>query len=217
MNQYRSLKDLVYDYIAGQIASGKLKPNESISEATICAALDVSRTPVREALMQLSNERYIVHIPRRGFFTRQLSQERVRDIFQIIGNLEALGAALALEHVERLDLAALRRLVDEMEQALVARDFDRYNPLQYQFHDAINQAGGNEDLLSLIGHLKKFFMRQEYNLQSDEFDIQTMLLKMNEEHRQILALIEAGDKEGLRAFLRDVHWNTNYAEFYTFV
>lgn len=217
MVTYRSLKDVVYDYISDQITSGKLRPNESINEAAICAALEISRTPVREALMQLSNEGYIEHIPRRGFFTRELSLQRVRNIYEIIGALEALGAALAVEHPEQLDLTALRCLAEEMDQAIEKRQYDAYNRIQYQFHDRIMQASGNEDLARLLASLKKFFMRQEYLYQSSSYDFHTIVLQMNEEHKHILALLEAGDKEALGTFLRDVHWNVKYAEYHTFV
>ena len=217
MSIYRSLKDIVYDYISEQISSGKLKPNESISEADIVAALEISRTPVREALMQLSSEGYIEHIPRRGFFTRELTLERVRNIYEIIGNLEGLAAVLALEHPENIDLDAMRRLAKEMEQVIMARQFEPYHQLQYQFHNQIIQASGNEDLARIIGNLKKILMSHEYLTLSRAEDNHEVFDKMNEEHWHILALIEAGDKEALKTFIRDEHWNVKYAPFHTFV
>jgi len=217
MNNYPSLKDIVYDYISDQISSGELKPNESINETAICTALEISRTPVREALMQLSSEGYIEHIPRRGFFTRELALERVRHIFEIIGNLEGLAAVLALEHPENIDLDAMRRLAKEMEQVIMARQFEPYHQLQYQFHNQIIQASGNEDLARIIGNLKKILMSHDYLSLSRAEESQGVFDKMNEEHWHILALIEAGDKEALRTILRDEHWNVKYAPFHTFV
>jgi DNA-binding GntR family transcriptional regulator len=123
MNNYRSLKDVVYDYISDQIASGQLKPNESISESAICAALEISRTPVREALMQLSHQGYVEHIPRRGFFTHEPTLERVGHIYQIIGTLKRLAAVRALEQPGRLDLKEMRHLLGEMERVLEERAF----------------------------------------------------------------------------------------------
>lgn len=216
MVAYQSLKDHVYDYLSAQITSGELKPNESINEASICAALQISRTPVREALMQLSIEGYIEHIPRRGFFTREMSLERVRNIYEIIGNLEAMGAALAMDHPELLDLDALHHLAKAMDQVIAERKYEAYQHLQHLFHSTIIQASNNEDLVRLVASLKKFFMRQEYVYDPTAYDIDAMFLKMNEEHWHIIALIKAGDKEALRAFLRDEHWNVKYAAYHTY-
>jgi len=217
MNQYRSLKDVVYDYISDQIANGQLKPNESISEAAICAALEISRTPVREALMQLSNEGYIAHIPRRGFITRELTLERVENIYQIIGQLEGLAAAQALEHPQLLDLAEMRRLLDEMERLLEQHEFEGFHYLQRQFHNAFIDASQNEDLIQILSHLKKILMNHKYLNRSGENDSATAYGMITKEHRQILDLFEADEKEKLMIFLRDEHWNVKYATYQTYV
>ncbi len=217
MVAYQSLKDIVYGYISDQITSGKLRPNESINEASICAALEISRTPVREALMQLSSEGYIEHLPRRGFFIRELDLERVRNIYQIIGNLEAMGAVAALERPGSLDLPELRRLAREMDQALSEENHARYHQLQYQFHRLILLASGNDDLIRIVETLKKFFMHKEYHFQVPIEDVGGMLVKMNQEHWQMIQLLEAGDQEAVRVYFRDVHWNPKYARFSTFV
>lgn len=217
MIAYRSLKELVYDYLSDQITSGVLKPNESINEASICKALEISRTPVREALMQLSHEGYIEHIPRRGFFTRPLTEARVRNIYEIIGNLEALAAVKAIERSESLDLAALRQIISQMEQAIETRNFVEYQRLQYRFHKMILDASGNDELVQLVEKLKKFFMRQEYIFQSSDLDMQSMFRQMNQEHNHIIDLFEAKDKDSLASFLREEHWNVKYAAYHTYV
>ncbi len=217
MNNYQSLQDIVYNHISEKITSGKLRPNESINERALCEELNISRTPVREALMKLSHEGYIDYIPRRGFFTQALTLERVRDIYTIIGAMEALAASLALKHPERLDFTELNRLVDAMDQAIAAQQYDVYTRLQYQFHHHINQASNNKELVRLISMLKKNFMRQEYLYQSSSYDIHAMLVNMNQEHRQIIALIEARDEQGLKAIIADMHWNAKYAEYFTYV
>jgi len=217
MIAYRSLKELVYDYLSEQITSGVLRPNESINEASICKALEISRTPVREALMQLSHEGYIEHIPRRGFFTRALTEERVRNIYEIIGNLEALAAVKAIERSGSLDLAALRQIIDQMEQAIETRHFVEYQHLQYRFHKMILDASGNDELVQLVEKLKKFFMRQEYIFQSSDVDMQTMFRQMNQEHSHIIDLFETRDKDSLASFLREEHWNVKYAAYHTYI
>ena len=217
MVNYRSLTDVVYEYISDQISSGKLKPNASISEAAICKDLEVSRTPVREALMQLSIEGYIERIPRRGFFTRELTEERVCNIYQIIGNLEAMGAVLAVERRQGLDLDGLRDCARQMDQAIAERQYAVYNRLQHRFHEHILQASGNEDLARLVINIKKVFMRQEYIFPITDYDTHALFLEMNKEHWQMIQLIESGDTQALRALFCDLHWNVKYAAYHTYV
>ena len=66
-NEYRSLKDHVYNHIVDLIDGGTLADDHKISEQQICDALGVSRTPVREALIQLASDGYLDNLPRRGF------------------------------------------------------------------------------------------------------------------------------------------------------
>jgi DNA-binding GntR family transcriptional regulator len=217
MATYRSLKDLVYEQITAEISSGKLKPNAAINEAAICADLEISRTPVREALMQLAHEGYIDHIPRRGFFTRPLTAERIRNIYAIIGDLEAMAAVLAMGRPEHLDLEKMRSLATEIDRSIEAHDYEAYHSLQYAFHDQFIQASGNEELIRLLVNLKKFLVQLNYLRNTSDEVIHPVLVKMNHEHWQIIRLLESGDREAARAFLRDVHWSGDYAPFHTFI
>ncbi len=210
--KYRSLKDIVYDYISVQIRTQKLKPGEKINENQICDALEISRTPVREALIQLSNEGCIEQIPRRGFVVREIKVERANNIYEIIGALEALAFIQCLDKKEAVDLPFLGELVDRMDARIMKGQYDEYYQLQNVFHDVFIQASENEDLIRILGSLKRTLIKQSYNGTQDEASYREALKLTNEEHRQILTLFEAGDREALRRFVRDIHWNVRYAE-----
>ena len=78
---YQSLKDHVYEYISNEIKNKKLNPNEKINEQAICNELNVSRTPVREALIQLSADGLLDITPRRGFRVKALSLKDAQDLY----------------------------------------------------------------------------------------------------------------------------------------
>ena len=128
-----------------------------------------------------------------------------------------MAAVVVLENSERLDVDAMRRLAKEMEQAIVTRQYELYHDLQYQFHNVFIQASENEDLIRIIANLKKILMSHEYLSRTRADDDRAVFEKMNAEHWHIVALMEAGDKETLRTFLRDEHWNVKYVAFYTYV
>ena len=83
MEKYKSLKDHVYDYIARQIMDGTLKPEQKINENVICEELNISRTPVREALIQLASEGVLKNRARKGFVVRALSEEEVAELYGV--------------------------------------------------------------------------------------------------------------------------------------
>jgi DNA-binding GntR family transcriptional regulator len=212
MLRYRSLKDIVYDYISEQIRSKTLKPGEKINENIICDALEISRTPVREALIQLSNEGYIEQIPRRGFVVKEVTLERAYNIYAIIGTLEALAAVSCLQKPQVLNLKDMSDLVRQMDEVIEQGDYDGYYVLQNRFHETFIQASDNEDLIRILESLKKTFIKQAYNPGENEALYREALRKTNEEHKTILELFKAGDAEALSKFMRDVHWNIKYAD-----
>ena len=83
-NEFRSLKDHVYDYIADLIDGGTLGDDHKISEQQICDALGVSRTPVREALIQLAADGYLENVPRKGFYVKRVTEDSAREIVEVI-------------------------------------------------------------------------------------------------------------------------------------
>ncbi|MBF4693754.1 GntR family transcriptional regulator [Fusibacter ferrireducens] len=210
MLNYRSLKDHVYEYISNQIREEALKPGERINENRICEALEVSRTPVREALLQLTLDGYIEQLPRRGFMVKSISLSRVHNIYEIIGALEALAATTCIRKERSIDFDQLEQMVVKMDQLIEAQAYEGYYQLQHEFHQMIIEASGNEDLNKMIGNLKKAFIKQAYT-GADYDEYQNALRKTNEEHFQILKLMQAKDVIELRSFIQDVHWNSKYA------
>ena len=94
MHRFKTLKDHVYDYIAEQILLGKLQPEEKINENAVCKELSISRTPVREALIQLSSEGILDNVPRKGFVVKNMTEKEAQELYTIIGHLDGLSAAL---------------------------------------------------------------------------------------------------------------------------
>lgn len=212
MERYFSLKDHVYNYISQQISQGKLLPEEKINEQIICEALGISRTPVREALIQLATEGYIENRPRHGFSVRHISAERAEKLYQIIGVLDALAAALALSFIDKKDIDLMQKLVREMDEAIVGGSSEEYYRKQLEFHDVYTKKCGNEELITQLDLMKRHFLRHGYSLQADAA-VQEMLKETNREHQEIVELFRAGDNSALGKYLRDVHWDGTKAVY----
>ena len=211
-NEYRSLKDHVYNHIVDLIDGGTLADDHKISEQQICDALGVSRTPVREALIQLAADGYLENVPRKGFYVKRVTEDSAREIVEIIGPLDGRAALLAVGDMTDDDIAQLQFLHGSMQLAIEKGLYKKYDDLQHDFHDCYVRKCGNTRLIGLIHQMNRYFMKREYaNVGADELD--GLLRKANEEHAEIVRLFELRDGEELQRFIRDVHWSIDNAKF----
>lgn len=207
---YQSLKNHVYDYISDEIKNKKLSPNEKINEQAICTQLNVSRTPVREALIQLSSDGLLEITPRKGFRVKALSLKEAQDLYAVIAQLDVMAAMISLEKLTSADFEAMQSAIDSMDMAIRSYKFRDYYKLQMDFHNIYLLKTENEPLIDTMYRLKKRFIRQSY---TDEISdtVRDILLRTNQEHVRILDLFKNKREEDLKECLR-CHWNLNYAE-----
>ncbi|WP_125653218.1 GntR family transcriptional regulator [Paenibacillus baekrokdamisoli] len=210
-NKYQSLKDHVYNYIADKIQNGSLLPNQKLNEASICQKLGVSRTPVREALIQLASENLLENIPRRGFIVKELDTKKKLDVFLIVGALDALASTLSVPYVSDEDIADMTRLADKIDLAIQQNNYSDYQLYQNDFHNVYLLKCNNSSLIDLLKSLQHSFIRQIY-LSEDKQKLFSILAQMNEEHRQIIQYFKAKDAQGLEAFIKNVHWKINFTD-----
>lgn len=209
MSNFLSLKDHVYNYISGIIASGKLKSDEKINEKNIMDELQISRTPVREALIQLASEGYIENVPRKGFIVKNIDESKVAEIYALLGVLDGFTASLSCTKLDDKDYRKMDMLIFGMTKAIEEEDYSDYYKLQTDFHDTYTCKCGNEELISTIHRLKKFFIRQSYH--KDRSEIQKLLFSAVEEHKVILQLFRDQKTAELDEYLKNVHWSVEYA------
>ena len=210
MEKYKSLKDHVYDYIARQIMDGTLEPEQKINENVICEELNISRTPVREALIQLASEGVLKNRARKGFVVRALSEEEVAELYGVLGVLDGYAAELAVFQLGEKDLANMGFYVDSMDVAIRAGNYEMYHVQQVAFHDVYIRKSGNQILIDELERLKSKLIKKTY-VEDEEGRIKRALYQTNEEHRVILQYFKEKDGVALRDYLRNVHWSPEYA------
>ena len=209
---HSSLKDNVYAYIAGRIDSGELSAGDRVSEQAICDAMGVSRTPVREALIQLASDGYLDNLPRRGVRVRGFDRANALEVFEIMGPLDGQAAYLACPRLDDDTIAQMRFLVGSMDLAIESRLMLKYDDLQREFHYTYYHLCGNQRLIELLRQLERCFIKRDYST-VDREEAYRLLRKANDEHRRILELFEARDAAAVRDYIRDIHWNTENAQF----
>ncbi|MDI3500468.1 MAG: hypothetical protein PWP22_239, partial [Thermoanaerobacter sp.] len=99
LENYKPLRDVVFDYMKDAIITGKLKPGERLMEVQLAEKLGVSRTPVREAIRKLELEGLVVMVPRKGAYVADLDAKDLLNVLEVRSSLEGLAASLAAERI----------------------------------------------------------------------------------------------------------------------
>ena len=212
MEEIKTLKDHVYSYIAQQIRTGTLLPNQKISEGTICENLKISRTPVREALIQLTAEGVLENLSRKGFVIKAISEKDVVEIYGVIGVLDGYAAKTACDRLDNQDLANLEFYVDAIDLAIKAGNSEMYHSQQHNFHQLYIDKCGNSALIEEIAKMQNKLLKKGA-IDIHDQATKDILYKTNREHREILRLFKLKAKDELFKYLSETHWTANYAEY----
>ena len=145
--------DIAYWTIRDAIRTKALGPGERLVEVELATALDMSRTPVREALRRLESEGLVENAPRRGLSVKLLTLQDLVDIFEIDEVLEGLAARTAAQRMGAAEIEALGQVVGRMEQALAAGDETALATANTQFHAMMRTGSKNGRLPSLLSQL----------------------------------------------------------------
>ena len=101
MDEFLPLRDIVSNTLREGILTGELKPGERLMEIHLAKKLDVSRTPIREAIRILELEGLVTMVPRKGAEVARISEDDIRDVLEVRRSLDSLAARLACEQIGR--------------------------------------------------------------------------------------------------------------------
>lgn len=141
----------VADRLREAILRGQLKPGQKLDQNELAELLNVSRSPVREALRTLAAEGLVEVYPHRGAVVAELSPEEFEEISIIRVVLEGMAARLAAPHIDDERIALLKDILAELDNTT---DLDRWVELNRRFHNTIYQAVHRPRLLSFIENLR---------------------------------------------------------------
>lgn len=177
------LPEEVAGYVREQIMSGNLTPGQFLRLEPISEAVGVSITPVREALVALSNEGFVTAVPRRGFIVAPFTRQDVQDLFWAQGQLAGELAARAAKRIAPEELARLENIMDQLDAAVELGDTDEIGRLGNQFHRSINVAARSDRLARLLAGIVKHLPTHYYA------SIEGQLGSVPAEHKDIFAAL----------------------------
>lgn len=150
-----TLADILRIQIEQGIYSGEFQLGEALDEKVLAERFSTSRTPVRDALHQLSARGLVTIVPRSGYFVAKLEPRRVLELLEMHAEMEGAAAELASRRMSKSDRSLLRQCQEDNQRHVDALDPDGYRDGNRKFHDIIYRACANELIVDTILDIRK--------------------------------------------------------------
>lgn len=197
-NAYLPLRDVVFQTLRQAILKGELQPGERLMEIKLAELLGVSRTPIREAIRKLELEGLVVMVPRKGAAVANITEKDTKDVLEVRRTLEMFAVEVACDRITPEQITRLKEAAEAFEASKGA-DLLRIAETDMKFHELIYEATHNERLIQMLNNLRENMYRYRIEYLKDPHYYDSLV----NEHRQILAAVEKGDKEQARCCMRN--------------
>jgi DNA-binding GntR family transcriptional regulator len=152
------LFEQIHGILWEKIRSGEIESGQRLKDIEWARKLNVSRTPVREAMRKMQQEGVLVPLAQGGYEVRATSQTDLMELYRCRAALEALAAEQAAAHFDAAAAARLEAMIARADGAIVRGDLDAAFALNTQFHAAVLELSGNRHLKGLLDALQRLVM-----------------------------------------------------------
>jgi DNA-binding GntR family transcriptional regulator len=194
-----SLKEFAYENIKNKIINCELKPGSAIEEKDFIEVLNISRTPIREALSQLANENLVDIIPRRGIFVTQITLDSLRSLFQFREVLEPFMVKIATHNIPEEKIESFHRFFQEQRNGIDKADYQSYAMKDDEFHLLISDYCNNIYAVTTF----QMLFNQNHRIRVLSNSNGNRMHESIEEHLRILECIKRRDERAAEAAMRD--------------
>ena len=182
------LSNKVYTALKDMIANHRFQPGTRLNVEKISKELEVSRTPVWEAVRRLQQEGLVENIPYRGVFMVEMTLGRALELYQLREALEGLAARLAALHANEKTLEKMAEVLENQEGVIQKGDLLGYSRSDFEFHFLVHKMSRNSVLQEMLESLKT-------KMQPITMDIKSILPRLYEDHLEILEAIRSKDPD----------------------
>jgi DNA-binding GntR family transcriptional regulator len=190
-----NLNSQIYQILKEMIADQRFNPGGSINVEQLTHELDVSRTPVWEAIRRLEQEGIVVHAPHKGVRVRELTREMALELYSVREALEATAARMGAGRATPQIITRMEKCLDKQTQIVKQEDSVAYSRSDYEFHLLIYEASGNSLLKEILEGLR-------YKALPLAFRISQQLGEFLGYHREILEAFRKKDGPGAEKAIR---------------
>ena len=190
----QNLHEATFQTRKSLLVEGKIAPGSKLNERELAESLNVSRTPIREAIRRLAADGLVELIANRGAIAVQLSIDDVIHTFDVIAELEGYSGELAAKNISDSTLSELEALQYEMMASYARRDLSSYYKLNLRIHRLIHNAANNPVLATLFSQVNSRIEALRFRSNQDGVKWE----KAVEEHQEMLDALKARDSARMR-------------------
>lgn len=196
------LQTQAYDHLINLIKSGNLQENTIYSLNQMAKELGISRTPLRDAVLRLEQERYVDILPSKGFVLHKMTREDILETYQLRSAIElycfkqlsvGLDTPRGQEYFKKLST----KVAFQKEIATTTRSAEDFGRRDYEFHRSVVQYVGNESMLEIY----RRFMYRIFWLNVTSFSQEGRMDDTMKEHEKILTMIQTHDMASLETLM----------------
>ncbi|MCB4205344.1 GntR family transcriptional regulator [Deferribacterales bacterium Es71-Z0220] len=201
-----SVREQVYEYLKSMINSGELKSGDTINLNALADKFNISKTPLRDALLQLEVDGFVNILPRKGIIVSKLTLEDIKWYYEVIASaesyiLEKYGNKMTGDHLD-----AMEKYNNSMKDALKNDNFDEYYKNNLNFHNTYINLTENKTMLKTIRVAKE----RLYDFPRKKEFVKDWELDSVVEHDELINLLEQKEFALAAKFIKNVHWSFEY-------
>ena len=167
------LKEKVYKTLRYDILTGKIPGGTRITESNTAARLNVSRTPIREALQRLTQEKLVISLPKAGYLIEDMSNDDIQDLFSARFDIETMVTCKAIDHITNDELEIMGKNLEKAKACIDANDLKTMTDLDIEFHSIIYKASRSKTFFRICKNLSDLTMKYRHglNLRADIWNV----------------------------------------------
>ena len=194
IKQPESLAKIAYETIRQSILSGHWRIEELYNEKAIAADLGISRTPVREALLEIASQDLITFIPRRGLMVSRFTRRDVDEIFELRKAIEMAAVEKIAKTSPPFDLFEIEESLLNQRKAVKQKDYLAFMEADRLFHTSFSELTNNRRLIAILENIRDMI----HVMGVKALVLEGRALKVIEEHQTIFEAVEKGNIEEAR-------------------
>ncbi|MEH7336754.1 GntR family transcriptional regulator [Neobacillus drentensis] len=195
-----SLRERVYIHIKDLILEGEFKTGDRLVERELAERLNISRTPIREALFRLESQGFVKTVPRKGVIVADISEKEIIEVFTILSSLEVLAAKLAAQKLDDETKSKFNALIKKIEAGLASENEADFSHLHGELNHLLYSSAKNTKLYEILSGLSDYISAfAKTGFKNPGRAVQSM-----EEHLKIMEAIVNQEIE-MAEFLTKIH------------
>jgi len=191
--RYETITEILTKELRDRILNENILPGEKINVDELAKDMQVSKTPIREALRKLEKEELLIFIPRRGWEVKKLSDIEVKNLNEIQELLETFLMRNINKYIESISIDNLINANEQLQESIEQREFDKVIHLNQQFHFEIYKHYPNPNLHRMVKNAWDQFRQHRLQLVSADIYLKNVI----DQHNQIIEGIAEKDFNGL--------------------